>query len=71
MNIRTTARLALASLVAAGCRNAPSATPSPAIQDGDWVANGRTALGDRHSPLADIDRTNVATLAVAWRYHTG
>ena len=39
--------------------------------DGDWPAYGRTALGDRHSPLRDIDRSNVSRLEVAWRYHTG
>ena len=71
MNTRSFTRLALASLVAAGCRNVPATTSSPAMRDGDWVANGRTVLGDRHSPLADIDRTNVVTLEVAWRYHTG
>ena len=49
-----------------------AAAGSPASPaDGDWVAYGRTVLGDRHSPLKDIDRTNVTRLAVAWRYHTG
>ncbi|MFS0736156.1 pyrroloquinoline quinone-dependent dehydrogenase [Sphingomonas sp. 1P06PA] len=39
--------------------------------DADWSAYGHTQLGDRHSPLRQIDRDNVAGLAVAWRYHTG
>jgi quinoprotein glucose dehydrogenase len=47
----------------------PRAAPAPA--SGDWPAYGRTALGDRRSPLTQIDRGNVAALAVAWRYHTG
>lgn len=42
-----------------------------AAQDADWPAYGRTQLGDRHSPLTQIDRGNVDRLTVAWRYHTG
>lgn len=37
----------------------------------DWSAYGRTALGDRHSPLTQINRSNVSQLKVAWRFHTG
>lgn len=57
--------------LAGGCsptRVADSAAPDA---PGDWPAYGRTALGDRHSPLADISRQNVRRLQVAWRYHTG
>jgi quinoprotein glucose dehydrogenase len=32
---------------------------------------GRTSYGDRHSPLRQIDTTNVSKLEVAWRFHTG
>ena len=42
-------------------------TPVP----GDWPAYGRDPGGARFSPLAQIDRGNVARLAVAWTYHTG
>lgn len=42
-----------------------------ASEHSDWHAYGRTALGDRHSPLTRIDKDNVSRLAVAWRYHTG
>ena len=50
----------------------PIASPSPRVTaDGEWTAYGRTSFGDRHSPLRDIDRSNVARLQVAWRYHTG
>jgi quinoprotein glucose dehydrogenase len=38
---------------------------------GDWVAYGRDVFGSRFSPLADIDRNNVARLEIAWVYHTG
>ena len=39
--------------------------------DGEWRAYGHDALGSRYSPLTEIDRQNVAGLAVAWTYHTG
>ncbi len=51
-----------------GCALAGSAS---AAGNGDWRAYGRTALGDRHSPLTQIDKGNVSRLMVAWRYHTG
>ena len=38
---------------------------------GDWPAYGRDAGGARYSPLTQITRENVATLQVAWTYHTG
>ena len=39
--------------------------------DGDWPNYGRTPGGDRHSPLTQIDRGNVASLELAWEYKTG
>ncbi len=36
----------------------------------DWPAYGG-ATADRYSPLAQIDRANVATLEQVWRYDTG
>ena len=38
---------------------------------GDWPAYGRDAGGARFSPLTQITRANVASLQVAWTYHTG
>ena len=38
---------------------------------GDWPNYGRTPGGDRHSPLAQIDRGNVGKLTLAWEYKTG
>ena len=40
-------------------------------QDGDWLAYGRDAGGERFSPLNDINRGNVASLQVAWTFRTG
>jgi quinoprotein glucose dehydrogenase len=37
----------------------------------EWRANGRDAGNTRYAPLTQIDRGNVARLAVAWTYRTG
>lgn len=37
----------------------------------DWPAYGNDAGGSRYSPLADINRSNVGTLKIAWTYRTG
>ena len=37
----------------------------------DWPSYGGDAGGSRYSPLADIDKTNVTRLTVAWELHTG
>jgi quinoprotein glucose dehydrogenase len=37
----------------------------------DWPCYGRDAGGMRYSPLAQINRGNVAQLKVAWIFHTG
>lgn len=39
--------------------------------DGDWPAYGRTQLGQRYSPLAQITPQNVERLEPVWHYHTG
>jgi quinoprotein glucose dehydrogenase len=54
----------LASLIAAGALAAEPAA-------GDWPNYGRTPGGDRHSPVAQIDRGNVGKLTLAWEYKTG
>jgi quinoprotein glucose dehydrogenase len=59
----------LLCLVAIGC--SPSLVTTVAPASGDWPAYGRDALGSRFSPLAQITRENVASLAPAWTYHTG
>jgi quinoprotein glucose dehydrogenase len=42
-------------------------------QDGEiaWPATGRDLHGTRYLPASEIDRDNVARLAVAWVYRTG
>ena len=43
----------------------------PLAPAGDWPNYGRTPGGDRHSPLKQITRANVAQLQLAWEYKTG
>src|SRR6186713_1244406 len=64
MKIRTRISLLLITVVSAGAVLA--AEPA-----GDWPNYGRTPGGDRHSPLKQIDRGNVASLAIAWEFKTG
>ena len=47
---------------------APRASDVP---DGEWHAYGRTAAGQRWSPLAQITPANVGDLQVAWQFRTG
>lgn len=53
--------------------HAPMAGSStePVVPDGEWHAYGRTAWGQRFSPLAQITPGNVDQLQVAWHYRTG
>jgi len=44
---------------------------APAMPDGDWNSYGRSAHGDRYSPLAQITPENVSKLVPAWTYRTG
>ena len=62
---------ALAPAVAlAACSPGSPASPRP-VSDGDWPFYGRDAGGAKHSPLAQINRDNVAQLQVAWTWETG
>ena len=56
-----------------GAQVASTSTRSSAAArvDGDWRSYGRDPGGARYSPLTEINRANVARLAVAWRFSTG
>ncbi len=64
-----------AAVFAAACApgseraGAPGGAPEPG--PGDWVGYGRDAAGTKFVPLADIDRSNVARLRLAWAWDTG
>src|SRR5207237_8529531 len=64
---------AACALVLMACSHASSVapdrvTPAPTLAPGDWPAFNRTLAGDRFSPLAEIDRSNVNRLGVVCRY---
>ena len=48
-----------------------SSARGQSAQDSGWPAYGGDPGGTRYSPARQIDRSNVATLRVAWTYHTG
>ena len=47
------------------------ASAAPTQADGDWNSYGRSAFGDRYSPLAQITPENAHKLVPAWTYRTG
>ena len=63
-------RVVAPALALAACSAQPPATSHP-VRDGDWPFYGRDAGGAKHSPLAQINRANVAQLQVAWTWETG
>src|SRR5262245_64609920 len=72
---RLGALVTLVALLGGGAREtappADAATPRPGAAAAEWTAYGGDALGARFSPLADITRDNVTSLAVAWTFRTG
>jgi quinoprotein glucose dehydrogenase len=59
--------LALSLLTLAMPRVASAQSPDAS----DWAYYGGDQFGTRFSSLAEIDRSNVKSLRVAWTYHTG
>ena len=51
--------------------SATAATAASDVPDGEWHAYGRTAAGQRWSPLGQITPANVGDLQVAWQFRTG
>lgn len=45
--------------------------PAPDTAPGDWPSYGRTAFGQRYSPLNQITPENVDQLELAWTFRTG
>ncbi|MDB6141241.1 MAG: gcd [Pseudomonas sp.] len=50
---------------------AGTSSAAPTMPDGDWQSYGRTAFGDRYSPLTQITPDNAGKLVPAWTYRTG
>jgi quinoprotein glucose dehydrogenase len=57
--------------IAADRISQPAPTETQGVAAGDWSAYGRTAYGQRYSPLDKITPQNVSALKVAWSYNTG
>jgi quinoprotein glucose dehydrogenase len=49
----------------------PSLAAAQAPGDSSWPSYGNDPGGGRYSPLAQINRSNVAQLQVAWTHRTG
>jgi len=58
-------------LVATALVGLPSLAAAQAPADSTWPSYGNDPGGGRYSPLAQIDRSNVAQLRVAWTHRTG
>ncbi len=52
-------------------KRSPATTDQKGVPDADWWQYGRTPLGQRYSPLTQINVDNVDSLKEAWRYQTG
>jgi len=57
--------------VTASCYERAQAQPQQPATSPGWASYGADPGGTRYSPLAQIDRTNVTQLEVAWTYRTG
>jgi quinoprotein glucose dehydrogenase len=75
MRARRLVRVSLLVVLLCAClalsqRLARPAQSTTAVTD-DWQAYGHDPGGTRFSPLAQINRANVALLKVAWTFHVG
>ena len=61
------ARLAVLALLSVSV----PATGADRARDQEWPYYGGDAGGQKYSTLADINRSNVAGLGLAWQWHTG
>lgn len=58
------------TLLLAACGTAPAQAPTGTAL-GSWSHYGGDAGGERHSPVDQIDRSNVSRLELAWSVRTG
>src|SRR5882724_11728956 len=58
-------------LIAFACCTFSSSLLGQTLSDRNWPYYGGDAGGMRYSPLTQINPRNVATLKVAWVFHTG
>lgn len=62
------ATLSLVLFLGLVARAQPAAARGPAATDEGWPWNGRSLDDQRHSPLAQIDTSNVQRLGLAWEF---
>src|SRR5690242_17758169 len=60
--------LVLSTVLTAACHRTTTPAPRERVPSGDWPSYGRTVAGDRFSPLAQIERANVARLSEVCAY---
>ena len=71
-SFRKPAQFILASVVCiVSTRSLAQSSHDVTLPVDDWPYYGHDAGGMRYSPLAQINRKNVATLKVAWTFHVG
>ncbi len=58
------------AVLAVACAGSDASQAAATFPDSDWPAYGRDQAGTKFSPLALIDRSNVAQLEVAWTWET-
>ena len=63
--------MALPSTIPGQLPRSVSMPYSSQVDESDWNAYGRSNLGQRFSPLANITPDNVEQLQLAWQYQTG
>ena len=68
MNTACKAALAGAIGFALSVHGAPALSQTASVPAGDWHMINRDLTATRFSPLAEINRSNVSRLAVAWTY---
>ncbi|HEV7714549.1 MAG TPA: pyrroloquinoline quinone-dependent dehydrogenase [Steroidobacteraceae bacterium] len=68
---RTHAPVTVLALLAIASVVAPHAARAQSPDASDWGYYGGDVFGERYSSLAQIDRTNVDKLQVAWTFRTG
>jgi len=63
--------MALPSTIPGQLPRSVSMPYSSQVDESDWNAYGRSNLGQRFSPLANISPDNIEQLQLAWQYQTG
>ncbi len=69
--VRTLGALVAGGILTLACAPGSDGGGSWTAAEGDWPTYGGDTDGTKYSPLASVDRSNVASLEVAWSWETG